>query len=462
MLPLLNSNIEKGRKEFAHQANRYHDLLEPLLAEGGDVQRITKMAPVLGYSIAFSQACFGIAAVTSAITGIAAQRALNEFHAKLGADVSGIRKNQELMADIMSAKELGEHVFHSVDMHSQRLHEHEFKTGRKQFTWVYHRGNDWHWPFNKLQKERDEQSQCNSWLTITWACLVALVTMLSDIIHGSKTSKGPIHLPVAPVASVGPRFIGYFDNLSTLTGSMQVVRKIVGPDADFHILLPTTELTVLNDPLSFPSEVHPLTLTGELHSRTGSAYYGLNMPGAPKEMFRHVHNLAIPEPKKPEPSLGRKAAAVSASIGAGVGGGIAGGAAGLIATGIGCVIFTPAAPLALLGILTVGVLGGGAAAGTASALSAGEAVEKVSRKRIMMWPRSGFERSTRLLLVEALHLRESRWWGGQVLVGRSVSMIFSGEMGVRRGLNLVKKQHHDLRNERAAPLCHTLACQLGA
>jgi hypothetical protein len=85
--------------------------------------------------------------------------------------------------------------------------------------------------------------------------------------------------------------------------------------------------------------------------------------------------------KKLEPSLGRKAAAISALIGAGVGGGIAGGAAGLIATGIGCVMFTPAAPLALMGIFTVGILGGGAAAGTASALSAGEAVEKGFEKK---------------------------------------------------------------------------------
>jgi hypothetical protein len=134
MLPILNSNIEKGGKEFAHQANRYYDLLETLLAEGGDLQRITRMAPVLVYSVVFSQACFGVAAVTSVITRIAAQRALQEFHAKLSADVSSIRKNQELMADIKSAKELGKHVFHFVDMHSQRLHEHEFKTSRKQFT----------------------------------------------------------------------------------------------------------------------------------------------------------------------------------------------------------------------------------------------------------------------------------------------------------------------------------------
>jgi hypothetical protein len=203
--------------------------------------------------------------------------------------------------------------------------------------------------------------------------------MLSEIMHGSKHPSKPSH--TAPVASVGPRFIGYFDNLSTLTASMQVVRKLVGPNAEFHILLPTTELTVLEDPLSFPPEVHPLTLTGEPHSRTGSEYYHLNMPGAPKEMFCHVLNLAVPKPKKSEPSAGRKAAAISASIGAGVGGGIAGGAAGLLATGIGCAMFTPAAPLALLGILVVGVVGGGAAAGTASALSAGEAVEKSFEKK---------------------------------------------------------------------------------
>lgn len=84
-------------------------------------------------------------------------------------------------------------------------------------------------------------------------------------------------------------------------------------------------------------------------------------------------------PKKQEPSAGRKAAAVSASIGAGIGGGIgggiAGGAGGLLATGIGCAFFPPLA-IAALPMLVVGVLGGGAAAGTASALSAGKAVER--------------------------------------------------------------------------------------
>jgi hypothetical protein len=85
---------------------------------------------------------------------------------------------------------------------------------------------------------------------------------------------------------------------------MQVVRKIVSPDANFHILLATTELRVLKDPLLFLSEVHPLTLTGELHSRTGSEYYSLNMPGAPKEMFRHVHRLAIPEAQNLNQVLG--------------------------------------------------------------------------------------------------------------------------------------------------------------
>jgi hypothetical protein len=142
ILPILGKGIDKGGKEFTYQANKYHDLLKPLLAEGGAVQKVCKMAPVVGYSIAFSQGCFGSAAVTSAITGIVAQRALNEFHTKLGAYVSSISKNLEIMVDVKTAEELGKRVFHFVDMYSERLQELEFKTGRKQFTWVYHRGTD--------------------------------------------------------------------------------------------------------------------------------------------------------------------------------------------------------------------------------------------------------------------------------------------------------------------------------
>lgn len=338
------------------------------------------MGVLVGYSVAFSQACNGISAVTSAITGIDAQRALSAFHAKLGADVSNMNKSLEIMVDSQNSKEFGERVFHFVDMHSRRLQHIELKTGRKQFTWVYHRGNDWYWSFNKLQQKvqqkEDERAQHNSWFIMVWACIIAVLTAFGVNISDSSDDT----TPTPRVARVGPRFIGYFDNLSTLTGSMQVVRKLVGPDAGFHILLPTTELTVLMDPLSFPPEVYPLTLTGELHSRTGGEYYRLNMPGAPKTMFQHVRNLADPEQTRPGPSAGRKAAAVSASIGAGIGGGVAGCAAGFLTAGLGFLCFTPAAPLAL-GILTVGVLGGGAAAGTASAISAGDAVEKSFEKK---------------------------------------------------------------------------------
>lgn len=376
-LPILASGVNKGREEFSYQANRYYDLLKPLFAEGGAVQKLTNMGVFVGYSVAFSQACFGISAVTSAITGIAAQRALNEFHARLGADVSNMNKSLEIMVDSQNSKEFGERVFHFADMHSRRLRDVELRTGRKQFTWVYHRGSDWHWSFNRAQQKEDDRVQHNSWLIMAWACMTALLMMFWVDLCGLVSSHTT---PAMPVASVGPRFIGYFDNLNTLTGSMQVVRKLVGPDADFHILLPTTELTVLKDPLSFPPEVYPLTLVGELHSRTGGAYYQLNLPGASAEMFQYVRNLADPGQVQPGPRFGRKAASTCAAIGAGLGGGVAGCGAGLLTAGVGCLIFMPAAPLALLG-LGVGFLGGGAAVGTVSALSAGEAVEKRFEKK---------------------------------------------------------------------------------
>jgi len=336
--------------EFKRQGDQYYDLFKPLLEDGGVLSKAAKTGQLVGCSLAFAQACFGIAAITNVIVGISAQRALNDFHLKLGRDINTMSKDLGLLVTHENQQKFGRHVFNFVKMRMQQLEIVELQTGSKQYTFVYHHGNDWHGLFTELFQNDNERFSPDS----------------SGKLDQNSTSA---------VQLTSPRFIGMFDNFNTLTAAMQIIRKVVGTDAGFHILVPTTELTVINEPLAFPPEVHPLTLEGELHSGTGRPYYHVNFPGSPQDMFCHVQNLAEPQPEKEGPSLGRKAAAVFAAVGAGVGGGIAGTAAGFLTVAIGFAIFPAAAPIAV-GLSAWGLMAGGAAAaGTASALSAGKAVE---------------------------------------------------------------------------------------
>lgn len=188
--------------------------------------------------------------------------------------------------------------------------------------------------------------------------------------------------PAAPVETKGPKLLGPFHNINTMVEALKIIRKIIGPDAEIHSLMPTTQLSVIDEPLACPSELHPLSLEGGIHSDTGKPYYYLNMPGASKEIFRHVHNMAELQPEEPCPSFGHKAAEVSAEISAGVGGGIAGVTAGFLTLGVGTLLLFPAtAPLAGAGVTIAGMTRGGVAAGAASALSAGKAVRESFEKQ---------------------------------------------------------------------------------
>lgn len=331
------ANMHGLEKTIDKHATLYHKLLVDTEA----VPKVLFAGELLAAGISFAQACYGVAAITKVIVGNPAERALSEFYKQLGKDISSISKDIHILVNNQNQQDFGRHVFRFWKWHHQGLEEDAKRTGRKHFTFIFHQGNEWHPLFKELLDEHMGQ------------------------MTGGSTS----------IAKGDPVLIGMFDNLNLLTAAMQIVRRVVGTDAKFHVLFPANDLTVIKEPLAFPPEVYPVSLQGQTHTSTGTPYYHLNMPGAQSEMFRDVSNMGEVEPAEPERSFGRKAGIAGAQIGAGVGGGIAGTIAGVLCTAIAV---TVCPPLAVVegAICIAGVLGGAAAAGTASAISAGESVKE--------------------------------------------------------------------------------------
>ena len=328
--------------------DKHMTLCHKLLVEDRVIDRIVFSGELLAAGFSFAQACYGVAAITKVIVGTPAERALSEFYKQLGKDISSISKDIHVLVNNSNQQDFGRHVFRFWKYQQHGLEEDAKRTGRKHFTFIYHQGNEWH-PLFKEQLDDHYKQHAGVSTSIT---------------------KGE------------PVLCGMFDNLNLLTAAMQIVRRVVGTDAKFHVLFPANDLTVIEEPLAFPPEVHPVSFKGQTHTSTGKPYYHLNMPGASKKMFLDVHNMAQVQPQEPGPSAGRKAAEVGAAVGAGVGGGIAGVAAGFLTAGVGVALLFPAtAPLALGCVCIAGMTGGGVAAGTASALSAGKSVKESFEKQ---------------------------------------------------------------------------------
>lgn len=371
-------------QKAANIATQHGELWLNLLKDHGVVPKLVTTGQLLGASFSFAQACYGIAALHNVLVGSPAQRALDAFYTKLGKDVSNISKDLDILVAHKNQHKFGRHVFRFWKYRTQQLEVEELVTGRKQYTVIYHHGTDWHSQFiESTNQETSSSSPALAWLmTILW-CITALLAVLWTTMTNPSGSKQPSKVkPAAPVGTRDPRLLGIYHNINAMVEALKIIRKIIGPDAEIHILMPATQLTVIDEPLACPPELHPLSLEGEIHSNTGEPYYHLNMPGAPTEMFLNVHNMAELQLQEPDPSFGRKAAEVGAEVGAGVGGGIAGVAAGFLTVGMGAALLFPAtAPLALGCVALAGMTGGGVAAGTASALSAGKAVKESFAKQ---------------------------------------------------------------------------------
>jgi hypothetical protein len=131
-------------------------------------------------------------------------------------------------------------------------------------------------------------------------------------------------------------FCAQSDNLDALVAWMKIVRRrqiekneTEGKDATFHILFPAYDHYILPESLKFPKELYPLRLEC---LRKGGAYVGLNLPNAPRNLLRGVHNLA----DEPQSQWLRIMATIATFYGAGA-------ADALASTAIGEAIGTAAA-----------------------------------------------------------------------------------------------------------------------
>lgn len=170
-----------------------------------------------------------------------------------------------------------------------------------------------------------------------------------------------------------------FDNLDVLAEWLRIVRKVVGPEPKFHILMPSTEICVVNEPITWPKEVFPIVFEGEERNHGGVPYVSLNMLGAAPEIFSCVKNLADePVIAPPKPSVWKRVASTSAAWGAGVSAAVVATPGGLIVGFVGCAALAPVAipEMLIAGVVCGSGVAAGAAAGTITRFFVGSKVEE--------------------------------------------------------------------------------------
>ena len=96
--------------EFARQGDQYHNLLNALLKDGGILSRATDVGVVLSYSVAFSKACSGLASLVQIITGISARNVLNDFYSNMRKNADNISKDLDILVNYKHQHEFGLHV----------------------------------------------------------------------------------------------------------------------------------------------------------------------------------------------------------------------------------------------------------------------------------------------------------------------------------------------------------------
>jgi hypothetical protein len=291
-------------------------------------------------SAGFASAVGGVCAALNTYHGISAQKELIKLYTKIAADVAAISKSLESMATNVETmtNHLGQcqsyFAQHVLDYVSMRSKEEAINKSKKQcYFFVYHHGNEWHPAFQRLHEQE------------------------------------PVH-----------NLCGVFSNLDVMAAYLVAFRSVVGETPIFHILCPSTNLIFVADPIQFRPDVGNLSIEGELNNQTGKPYIHLNMPGAPKNMFRNVCNIAdLPTPSKP--SGWRKVASTSGAWAVGLPAAIVATPGGmLVGLGVG-VAAAPLVPVAAVGGALAGAVivcgaAAGAAAGTIGGLWTGEKIEK--------------------------------------------------------------------------------------
>jgi microcompartment protein CcmL/EutN len=281
--------------------------------------------------------CAGtVTSITAAVsTGCKLYQTINSVKQKsrleeLGQQVSGqlkdINFSMDTMVGIDEPRKLAKHI-HCFAEQQMELANHDSKV--KHLFFVYHPGNNW-WPeFDKL--------------------------------------------PALPEG-----FCGKSDKVEALAMALKLIRKAVGDEPQFHVLVPSAHVYAITDPLVIPSQLGNISIEGETNGNGPFVY--VSMPEQYRPRTRNLGHLnddsAIPsrlrssdqtkitadrqdraakktEATSNEPvSAAREAGAVLASIGAGIGGGTGGAVVGAFGGPVG---------------LVTGMVTGGVASGVAAA-----------------------------------------------------------------------------------------------
>ncbi|KAI9372948.1 hypothetical protein BJX61DRAFT_412062 [Aspergillus egyptiacus] len=95
-------------------------------------------------------------------------------------------------------------------------------------------------------------------------------------------------------------FLGLSENLDSLVLWMLFLRRHMGQrnkEAWFHLIIPAYRPMLINEPVSFPEELYPLSITGYIHDSKPYVWFDLpNIDNVSPELLdiRHVGNLARP------------------------------------------------------------------------------------------------------------------------------------------------------------------------
>jgi hypothetical protein len=218
------------------------------------------------------------------------------------------------------------HVHDLVEMRSGE----ESLAPHPTYFFVYHRGDEWRPAFHAINNERPLSKLC-----------------------------------------------GIFHNLGVMAEYLRVFRRYVEPNAVFHLLVPVTELFVVPDAITIPTDLGAVQLEGEIHNQTGVPYVHVNIPNAPAGLLRNINNIAELQPALKSSGWGRWLASTSAAWAVGVPSGILATPGGIV-LGVAAVLTVPVIlpEVAVAGIILGTGAATGAATATMSAMFTGQKVEE--------------------------------------------------------------------------------------
>lgn len=257
---IVDNNLPKLENVLLNLQERFGNIIDSTAAKASNIaDTLSIVGSILGLSLTFSSAVFGLVKLYSAFQGRAAEDALMKLGIEISKSLQTSADCMERQVNLKTQEKFGIHVHDYISLCS--------KSDHNSWVFVYHPGTDWHPTFFKK-------------------------------------------LTVEPL----PQLASVFSDLDTMLLFLSVLRKVAGPEITFRILIPSTQIFAVPSEVNISPSLIPLTLECEKNG-SGSPYVHVNMPGAPASMFKHVINVS--RAPKPE-SWNRWNAANSAAWGTAV------------------------------------------------------------------------------------------------------------------------------------------------